>query len=59
MAHHKLYARYNNCNGYGITGVLMTAISPLLIGALLIIVIVYLFFVDLLKVPMFNYLGII
>lgn len=42
-----------------IVGILMTAISPLLIGALLAIVIVYLFIVDLLKVPMFAYLGII
>lgn len=41
------------------TGILMAAVSPLLIAALLIIVIGYLFIIDLLKVPMFSYLGIV
>lgn len=37
----------------------ISAISPLLIAALLITVVGYLFIVDLLKVPMFTFLGIV
>lgn len=42
-----------------VTGIFMTAISPLLIATLLLIVICYLFIVDLIKVPLFAYLGIV
>ena len=42
-----------------ITGILMTAVSPLLIASLLLIVVGYLFMVDFIKVPLFARLGII
>lgn len=41
------------------TGILMTAVNPLLIVALLIIIACYLFIVDLIKVPIFTYLDIV
>lgn len=41
------------------TGVLMTAVSPFLIIALLVIIICYLFVIDLVKVPLFRYLNIL
>ena len=41
------------------TGIMMTAISPILIGMLLGIIIIYLLLIDLIKVPMFAYLKIL
>ena len=40
-------------------GILMTAVSPLLIAALLLIVVCYLLIVDFIKVPVFAHLGIV